>query len=456
MKKIKILSLILATSFIGCVADDEFDAPDLSKLCNSTINANKEINQITLPNSPTLYTQDDVIEGYVVSSDEEGNFYKSISIQKEDGSIGFTVPVDQTNLHAEYRTGTKVVVKLKDRYIGKSSDMFAIGNFYQGQIGRVSATEYKNVIIRKCGDTRTENELVKVRTLAQAKTNAFLNTFVELENVQFSDASMDKKFFDPTLNNIGGATNHTLFQIGGTDVIARVSEYASFANKPIPSGNGKIRGIMTKFGSTFQFMIKSYNDVQLNNPRVDTAPPKGGTAIAFLGSFTENFESYPTGATSEAFPKYVNDADKGTKYWRVASFSGNKYIQMSSFSSAASGQEQQNRTLFIVPVDFTAANSMSFKTKDGFFNGSVLKVYTTTNYTPLGNINTATLSDITSNFTIASGTTSGYPANFTNSGVYNFPTGLTGNGFIVFEYNGGYSFAPARTTTMQIDDIVVN
>ena len=33
---------------------------------------------------------------------------------------------------------------------------------------------------------------------------------------------------------------------------------------------------------------------------------------------------------------------------------------------------------------------------------------------------------------------------------------VTGNGFIIFEYTGGYSFNPALTTTMHIDDVVIN
>jgi hypothetical protein len=456
MKKIQIINKLVLTLLlvltIGCVNDDEFAIAPYEGLCDNTITANKQINDLLSFNNPTLYNADDIIEGYVVSTDEFGNFYKSISIQKEDGSLGVNVPIDQTNLHNEYRLGAKVAIKLKGRYIGKLYSMTSIGNLFENtSIGRINASEYRNVIIRKCNDSKTDDQLVKVRTIEEAKN--FMNTLVELQNVQFSNASLNKKFYDASVNSIGGATNHTLLQTGGGNIFVRVSEFASFANKPIPSGNGKIRGIMTKYENDFQFMIKSYDDVKLINPRVFG---QGGTAITYTGSFTENFESYVTGANSEAFPKYVNHADKGSKFWRVASFGGNKYIQMSAFSSAVSGQEQLNRTLFIVPIDFTAANGMSFKTKDGFNNGGVLKVYTTTNYVPLGDINAATLTDITSNFSIATGTTSGYAANFTNSGVFNFPAGLTGNGFIVFEYTGGYSFSPARTTTIQIDDIVVN
>ena len=109
-----------------------------------------------------------------------------------------------------------------------------------------------------------------------------------------------------------------------------------------------------------------------------------------------------------------------------------------------------------MPVDFTAANRLSFKTQDRFNVGDVLKVYYSTNYVPFSNVANATLVDITANFSIASGTTGSASQAFVNSGVYNLPSSLNGNGFIIFEYTGGYIFNPALTTTMHIDDIVVN
>ena len=188
---------------------------------------------------------------------------------------------------------------------------------------------------------------------------------------------------------------------------------------------------MTKYNSDYQFMIRTLNDVNLTNTRldIDLNPPIGGSAIVYDATLNEPFTSYTT-SNQQVFPKYINDAAVGSRYWQVKTFSGNKYIQMSSFG----GTPEANRSLFIVPVNMTAANTLSFKTKDGFNNGNVLKVYYTTNYVPGSQITTATLIDITSSFTIASGTTSGYAANFTDSGTYNIPAGVTGNGFFVFEY----------------------
>ena len=84
--------------------------------------------------------------------------------------------------------------------------------------------------------------------------------------------------------------------------------------------------------------------------------------------------------------------------------------------------------------------------------GDALKVFTSTNYVPLGDITSATLTDITSNFTIPKTPVSGY-GNFTPAGSYTFPATLTGKGFVMFKYAGNGS---GVTTTIQLDNIKVD
>ena len=467
MKNIKlIVTTVILTTLSSCVNGDDYGVPDLSNDC-VTIAKTKEVSDVTnIATATTVpYTTSetvvDYIEAYVTSSDEGGNFYKSISMMSLDGLKGFSMPVDNYNLYTEFEPGRKVTIKLdKNRYFNKQHGSTVIGSSYNAGVGRVSGVDYKNVILRSCTDVN-ENDIKKNLTIAAAKNDQYLNMLIEFDAVQFTDASLGKKYYDASLNSLGGATNHEITDQFGNKVILRVSEYATFASNAVPSQNGKIRGVMTKYNSDYQFMIRTLKDVDLINPRleIDLSPPLGGSAIVYSGAFTENFESYTAGSATTGqrnFPKYINDPYIGSKYWYVATFSSNKYLVMSAFSSSASSQEQNNKTYFIVPVDFTAANSMSFKTQDRFNVGGVLRVYHSTNYAPNGNIGNATLTNITSNFTIASGTTSGTTVPFINSGVYNFPAGLTGTGFIIFEYTGGYSFNPDLTTTIHLDDIVIN
>jgi hypothetical protein len=457
MKNIKLIvtTVILAT-LTSCVNGDDYGVPNLSNDC-VTITKTKEVSDITnIATATTVpYTTSetvvDYIEAYVTSSDEGGNFYKSISMMSLDGLKGFSMPVDNYNLYTEFEPGRKVTIKLdKNRYFNKQHGSTVIGSSYNAGVGRVSGVEYKNVILRSCTDVN-ENDIKKNLTIAQAKNDQYLNMLIEFDAVQFTDASLGKKYYDATLNSLGGATNHEISDQFGNKVILRVSEFATFASNTVPSQNGKIRGVMTKYNSDYQFMIRTLNDVNLTNNRldIDLYPPIGGTAIVYDATLNEPFTSYTT-TNQQIFPKYINDAAVGSKYWQRKVFGGNTYIQMSSFG----GTPEANRSLFIVPVNMTAANTLSFKTKDGYNNGAVLKVYYTTNYVPGTQITTATLVDITSSFTIASGTTTGYATNFTNSGTYNIPAGVTGNGFFVFEYVGNGS--GGATTTMQIDDIVIN
>lgn len=453
--KLIVTTLMLAT-LSSCVNGDEYGVPNLTNEC-ITIAKTKEVSDITNIATATAvpYTTSetvvDYIEAYVTSSDEGGNFYKSISMMSLDGLKGFSMPVDNYNLYTEFEPGRKVTIKLdKNRYFNKQHGSTVLGSSYNNGVGRISGVEYKDVILRSCTDVN-ENTIVKNLTIAQAKNDQYLNMLIEFDAVQFTDASLGKKYYDATLNSLGGATNHEISDQFGNKVILRVSEFATFAANAVPSKNGKIRGVMTKYNSDYQFMIRTINDVNLTGTRlaIDLYPPLVGTGIVYDATLNEPFTSYTT-TNQQIFPKYINDAAVGSRYWQRKVFSGNTYIQMSSFG----GTPEANRSLFIVPVNMTAASTLSFKTLSGYYNGAVLKVYYTTNYVPGTQITTATLVDITSSFTIPVGPANAYASAFTSSGTYNIPAGVTGNGFFVFEYVGNGS--GGATTTMQIDDIVIN
>jgi hypothetical protein len=462
MKNLKlILTVGLFSTLVGCVNGDDYGKPDLSGECID-IAATVSVQDVAALANATAqeYTDADFIEAYVTSSDEGGNFYKSISLVSIDGTKGFTMPVDAYNLYTKFEPGRKVTINMQNRHFHFDSQIASmeIGSLYNNDtpdnpsddiVGRISGVEYENIINRSCTKVN-EDDIVKHLTIAQAKDNQYINMLIEFDAVQFTDASIGKNYYDASLNSFGGATNHEITDEFGNKIIVRVSEYATFAGNAVPSLNGKVRGVLTKYNSDFQFMVRTLNDINLTEPRlaIDFFPPIGGSALVYDASLNEPFTSYTTN-NQQIFPKYINDAAVGSRYWQRKVFSGNTYIQMSSFG----GTPEANRSLFIVPVNMTAASTMAFESKAGFHNGNVLKVYYSTNYVPGTQITSATLIDITSSFTISPGLPSGYPTNFTPSGVYNIPAGVTGNGFFIFEYVGN---GTGITTTMQIDNIVIN
>lgn len=467
MKNVFLRSFLLLINSLGilssCVNSDDYATPvntltTYELTITTTVAAvNTAANNAAVTAKPIFeYTADDIIEAYVTSNDEGGTFYKSISFQTipTNGSspIGFSVPINATTLYGKgFTPGRKVFIKLKGLHIAKVFGSLQIGSLYEGTIGRISEFEWKNHLFPSAIKV-AESQLVRTLTLGDAYTDANQNTLIELDLVQFADGSINRTYYD--IDSGGGATNHLLSSTtGGTQRIIRFSSFAPFTGKQIPSGSGKIRGVLSKYNTDFQFVIRYESDIKLVNPRADVNPPIVGNNIQYLGSFIENFENYTSGSATTGqnnFPKYINDPVIGSKTWRTRTLSNNKYIEMSSFGNPA----EKNRTLFIVPVDLTTANTLSFQTRTGFYVGETLKVYYSTNYVPGGLISAATLVNITSNFAIS--TASSSTASFTNSGDYTIPATVIGKGYFIFEYSGSGISIPTLTTNMQIDNITVN
>lgn len=465
-----VLLLSLTTGLLtGCVNDDQYSTPENTLVTyeltpTTTVAAVQSASNAT----PTEIITDDIIEAYVTSSDEKGTFYKSISFQTipTDGSnpIGFSVPINATTLYGKgFTPGRKVYIKLQGLYSAIVYGSMQIGSLYQAsptdpiEVGRISEFDWKDHLFPS-NTIEPESAMIRTMSLATAYTDAVQNTLIELDNVQFTDSSINRTYYD--IDSGGGATNHTLVSSTGTSgKIIRFSSFCPFTGKQVPKGSGKIKGVLTKYDTDFQFIVRYEHDLMLGLERFDTSPPIVGTSIVYSGAFTENFESYSsTSPNNKIFPKYINDPIVGTRYWQTTLFGGNRYIQMTSFTSTTSTTlvNENNRTVFLIPVDLTAANTFSFQTKEGFSNGSVLKVYyiLAADYTPGGIIENTKLVDITSSFSYSPGSTSGYPTNFTSSGSYAIPALTQGNGYFVFEYIG--SGLSGLTSTMQIDNVVVN
>lgn len=460
MKKIILKSGLLLSMtvalFSGCASDDHYTTPE-NTLTTYELTTTRTVASVNsaATGTPVQFTADDIIEAYVTSSDEKGTFYKSISFQTipTDAStpIGFSVPVNLTSLYGKgFTPGRKVYIKLNGLYAAKVFGSLQIGSLYNGTIGRISEFDWVDHLFPSATIV-PEDTFVRNFSLAAAYTDIVQNTLIELTNVEFADGSLNRTYYD--VDSGGGATNHTLVaSIGGVERIIRFSSFAPFTGKQVPSGSGNIRGVLTKFNSDYQFIVRYESDIKLTSPRFDSSPAVGGTAAVFDGTLFEPFTSY-TATNQSVFPKYFNDPVVSSRLWQLKTFSGNKYIEMSSFAGASSPGVPA-KTLFLVPVDFTAANTFTFKKEIRFNAGEALNVYyvTAANYTAGTPLNMSSFVNITSSFNIT------YPAlgasenAFNSAGTYSIPVSLTGNGYFVFEYVG----TTTVTTTVQIDDIAIN
>jgi hypothetical protein len=172
--------------------------------------------------------------------------------------------------------------------------------------------------------------------------------------------------------------------------------------------------------------------------------------------FLEDFEAYTAGSgvlvpTTTSF--VVNKDVKGTIAWQCRTFNSNKYAQVSS-----NGSKAENEVWLITnKVDLSSTNnaSLKFDVTVGYYNADCLTVLVSENYdgTEAG-ISTATWTDVTSNFTLPKTPTSGY-GTLATAGTMDFTAYAGKKVYIAFKYNGNAISTPAKTTTVQIDNIRV-
>lgn len=313
-------SLTIVILFTSCV-NEAVDVPRLT-CTQSDLKVNRTVAEVR-ENANAIVTQykyDDIIEAYVVSSDESGNFFKSISFQTlataTTPAIGFSVPVDASNLYIDYRLGNKVYIKLKDQYTDISFGGMRIGSIFvnsynEGGVGRLSQNDYKKVLNASCTNVK-EELLIKTISMQELLSDSNLNTLVELSDVQFTADATGRHYFEET-NNVGGATNWGLMDKLGNQLYFRTSSFADFSSSLVPNGSGKVRGVLTKYGTDYQLLPRSEKDVVITGIR--TAP-----------FFSEDFETV-INKSNLSIPGWANIVQKGALFWKGTVYSGNGYAE---------------------------------------------------------------------------------------------------------------------------------
>ena len=130
--------LLIIFFLSSCVQDNEFSIPEL--VCNDpNLTQTKSVTDLFKASGSNAkkYNDEDILVGYVVSSDEGGNIYKNISMVDSEGK-GFNVSVDRYDNYTAFEPGRKVYIKLKGLYTQLDFGALEIGELYNNtQIGRI-------------------------------------------------------------------------------------------------------------------------------------------------------------------------------------------------------------------------------------------------------------------------------------------------------------------------------
>ncbi|WP_422349362.1 DUF5689 domain-containing protein [Flagellimonas sp.] len=267
----------------------------------------------------TFQIQEDlIIEGYVISSDEAGNFFNEVYLQDKtkNPTKGLLLEAELSPAHLYYPLGTKVLVKLKGLFFGKSGETLRLGSSFTSfgnvSVGRLPALKVQDHLIATCD----ENGLVEPFPMTISQLDqAGLNTLIKLNDVEFGEEELGLNYAEPQEETI-----RALQDCEENKIELLTSGYADFQEVQLPEGKGSITGILKKEGTKYQLVIRDTTDLDFTNDRCpeiiteftsknifisELADPDNNTGARFVELY--NSSSEPLDLNLWTLRRYTNE-----------------------------------------------------------------------------------------------------------------------------------------------------
>ncbi len=263
-----LLGIIVLLNYT-CDPDPEFES---SQLCDTKWTPNLSFAKLKdIYQGETIRIQEDwIIEGYIISSDQQGNFFGSLHVQDHPNNPteGFEVLVDMRDIHLFFPIGRKIFLSVKGLYLGKSKGNFKLGGTYKlfGEqlVGRIPGNLLKYHILVDC----SENSGVSPKTVSLESINQQeASTLVILDSVQFHENLQGLLFAEE-----GQQSRRQLEDCQGNSIDLVTSGFSDFTSTVLPNGNGKISGVLMREKDYFSLIVSKLGDIEMNNDRCDKGP----------------------------------------------------------------------------------------------------------------------------------------------------------------------------------------
>ena len=221
----------------------------------------------TISNDSYKQITDDLWLRCVVNGNDFGdNLYKQLSVQDETG--GIIIGINGSDQGALMPVGQKLLINLKNLYIGGYGNQAQIGGLYNGSLGRMELSEWKQHV-RLIMDDMPEAlafGTMKVDTLDfdPNKTMAQQSgRVVRLSGVTISrEGTPVIAPDDGSVSLVSNCVNRTLSGgNAGSKCVLRTSTYAVFKGVAVPEGPVEFYGIATIFRGTWQILARTESDL---------------------------------------------------------------------------------------------------------------------------------------------------------------------------------------------------
>lgn len=248
------------------------------------------------------FTQDASVYGIVTDDETSGNLYKASFIQ--DGDKAIELYMKSTS---GLRIGDYVRVYLKGATLSE----------YSGT-PQIQDLEPTNVTIL------ANNKFIAPEEISTTEINSnYICRLVKFNHVEFRAADRNNTYAtDDAYGQFTLAQYDDNCNLLDERIIVRTSNYASFAKRQLPQGNGSIIGILTYYstGNAWQFTIRTISEVQMDNDPCEApivTPTGSGTendpyniagGVAYQGTDGQWIRGYIVGSANIASGSITNDS----------------------------------------------------------------------------------------------------------------------------------------------------
>ena len=348
------IGLLTLALLFACVKNRNFDLPDLE--CEEALIANTTYNEVkNLYVDKTFQIQEDlIIEGYVSSSDDSGNFFSVLHFQNSpiNPTEGFQIEIDTRETHLFYPVGSKIYITLKGLYLGKSKDVFKLGgtftSFGNVSVGRLPAAIVDQHIFTSCDE---KSVLEPTEVIIGELNENLVNTLVRFSNVEILEEELGETFAEPRKE-----TERTLIDCKNNEIILLNSGFSDFQSEELPIGNGTITGVLIREKDKYQLAIRSLYDIDFDEVRCEEEISEVSSKNIFISELAD-----PANNSKARFVELYNESAEtlSLKGWMLNRYTNDNTEINSSIDLSAQSIEG-NGTLIISP------NAEEFENVYGF------------------------------------------------------------------------------------------
>ncbi|MEH6405667.1 MAG: DUF5689 domain-containing protein [Leeuwenhoekiella sp.] len=381
--------IFIIFTLASCVHNDDYNTPDIT-ISEPEIPGN--IISISAVKGSVAQIEDgiytftettDYMEGYVISSDEGGNFFEEIVLQDkpENPTAGIVMQVDVNPLFTKYEFGRKIYIKLAGLTAATENGTIQLGIRDGGTIAPLQSSLLDEYIIRS-----TEvSEIIPLKLSITDFSDEKENLFIQLNNVQFNRkvalGENRKTFASEATDEFDGERILESCDEHAKTILS-TSTYSDFKALLLPQGSGTVNGILSRdfYDEFYVVAVNSPADINFENEsRCDPLALSCGIAAApgakviFEDDFEEQKKNKPITGNG-----WTNYTEAGSVEWEayVAADSNASQGISARVDSYSSGDASTIAWLITPAVDLSLNPSarLHFETSNSFADGSELEI----------------------------------------------------------------------------------